>query len=92
MPDPALGWGWLTHHRRSSWDREPILLQLCWGRGAAWKGLVTSQGDTHAASPIPSLAGEILLSVTRYKGLHKAVTAGNWCPGLLIAFCLLPNP
>lgn len=53
---------------------------------------MTSHGDTNADLLILSLEGEILLWVTRYRGLHKAVRAGNWCPGLLIAFCLLPNP
>lgn len=70
------------------------MLQLCQGRGTAWKWLATSQGGTHTHihTSIPSLEGEILLLVTHYRGLHMAVTAGNWCPGPLIAFCLLPNP
>lgn len=68
--------------------------KLCWGRGPLWTGLVTSQGDTGATSTIPSLEGEILLSVTLYTavctGLLQLCT-GNWCPGLLIVSCLLPN-
>lgn len=73
-------------------QRPPRCCSSAGAGGAARKGPVTSQGDTRSALPIPSLEGEILLWVTRYRGLHKAVIAGNWCPGLLIAFCLLPNP
>lgn len=49
--------------------------ELCWGRGPLWTGLVTSQGDTDATSTMPSLEEEILLSVTLYSSLHKAVIA-----------------
>lgn len=93
VPNPALGWGSPTHHWGVAWDsRPPCCCSSAGAGGAARKGPVTSQGGTHSALPIPSLEGEILLWVTRYRGLHKAVIAGNWCPGLLIAFCLLPNP
>lgn len=64
--------------------------KLWWGRGHCGQGWWLPR-VTRATLTIPSLEGEILLSVTLYRGLHKAVRAGNWCPGLLIALCLLPN-
>lgn len=70
-------WFWAAEQVRPDHIQTKTLLKRevtpcgCSSLGTAWRGLVTSLGDTPATRPLPSPEGENLLSVTLQGGCTR---------------------